>query len=108
MGGADQLTVRRVWHHGLRAIWALNAATTTLLSDTKGTSDRIAAKFYPKVAPAIIEESIASLADDLHGGGALTSTNMAQLLHVTAETGGAVPSGNAFWTNAYVEAASKA
>jgi hypothetical protein len=92
----------------VRAIRALDAATTTLLSDTKGTSDRIAAKFYPRVAPAIIEASIASLADSLHGGGALTSTNMAQLLHVTAESGGTVPTGNAFWTNAYVEAASKA
>lgn len=91
----------------INAIRALDTATSTLLSDTKGTSDKIAARFFPKVAPSIIETSIASLADGLHGGGALTSANMAQLLHVTAESGGTVPTGNTFWTNTYVEAARK-
>jgi ABC-type nitrate/sulfonate/bicarbonate transport system substrate-binding protein len=92
----------------VRAIRALDAATATLISDPKGTADKIAMKFFPKVEPAIIETSIASLSDGLHGKGILTPGNMAQLLHVTAESGGTIPSGNTFWTNAYVEAAAKA
>ncbi len=92
----------------VRAIRALNAATATLLGDTNGISDKIAAQFYPKVPASIIETSIASTVDGLGDGGALTAANMAQLVKVTAESGDPVPSGSGFWTNAYVEAAAKA
>lgn len=91
----------------VRAIRALNVAASALLDDTKNMSDKIGIKYFPKIPLPIIETSIASLRDGLSGNGALTSTNMAQLLQVTAESGAAVPSGDKFWTNAYVEAAAK-
>ena len=91
----------------VRTVRALNTAATAILADPAAVSDRIQAKFFPKVPPAIIRTAIGKLQDGLGDNGRLDQASAELLIRYSTDSGGGAPKGNDFWTNAYVEAALK-
>lgn len=91
----------------VRSLRALNKAADATLATPKAIAQKITEKFFSKVDASIIEASIESLSDGLGGGGLLSKQSVAALLKFSAETGGATPKTDDFWTNSYAEAAAK-
>jgi NitT/TauT family transport system substrate-binding protein len=93
---------------------ALIAASRRTVEDPAMVAAAIQQKFFPKVAPAILAASVASLKGGVADNGRMTEASIAFLIKFSAATGAgldkpldAAKGEDVFWTNRYVDAALK-
>lgn len=91
----------------VRSLRAMNAAANAVHDDPQGVADKIAAKFFSKVEPSIIRQSVKSLADGVSGDGHLSAESIAALVKFATQTGNPAPTTGDFWTDSLAEAAEK-
>ena len=81
----------------------LNKASARVVADPDMAADAIGARFFPKVPQAILREAVRSMADGVEGGGRFTPDTLLALKAFSAGSDVALPPGDAFWTNRYLE-----
>ena len=89
----------------IATIRALDTGAKQLLSDPDAGADRIGAKFFPKLAPAIMRASIRNLADGLRDRGRMSMEGAKRLAAFVEDSGRAAPRGDQHWTNLYTDRA---
>jgi ABC-type nitrate/sulfonate/bicarbonate transport system substrate-binding protein len=96
----DEKMAKRI----MAALAAMTAGSRQVAADPDAAADRIGSRFFAKIPQPILRTAIRSMLDGLQGEGRFAPEGLAALARFTAGSGGAVPTGDAYWTNRFIPA----